>query len=290
MEAGCQELLAFSEQACFVVISTSTPTEDILALGPLSFRGLLSKLQHVAINVVGENQAHLGQLFMLIRHKHSDPYKKDYAAEHYMSCLPAEGVRNHTFDTSARVWAAYLRQLRSPGPSNVGDATDAASGSAASADLAAKPEAVSALSPAKLIQDVHPGTAQQQQQQQAESGSMAQEGTTPNQQSLPALLAISATPGAGPATAQQANPQDAELPVLPRPVPAGVTSAVQLPVTPGAAVQKEGGSRLDTSPGTHKPAVQTSLDESLLHEDSHSLPSGTSSGLTSEQGTPKGNK
>ena len=110
-QGASQGLFAYAQEACFIVLSTSTPTEAILALGPVTFQQLLANMEHVSVSILGENQKQVDRRFVLIRHKHADPLKEDYMCEHYMPCLPAEGI-HHSFDTCASEWAAYLQQLK----------------------------------------------------------------------------------------------------------------------------------------------------------------------------------
>ncbi|KAL3158877.1 hypothetical protein ABBQ32_011593 [Trebouxia sp. C0010 RCD-2024] len=264
LTASCQELLAFSEEACFIIIQTFTPTDDILALGPVTFQELLGNLHHVSFSVLGEDQAQHGRVFVLVSDRHPDPSVTEYPFDHYMPCLPAVGCTSHTFDTPASEWAAYLRQLRLPAPVDDGVAVDTASVSAASTAIAAKEELVkpSSVHANKLIHDVYSETGQQQQQTRSESSSMAQMGTTPKQQPMPSLPAMSPLQGIGPAAA-----------------------AVHSPQPPAATVQKEGSSRLHSSPVSHRPAVTA---KGATKGKPSSSPSGTSKESTSEQGIPTG--
>lgn len=263
LTAPCQELLAFSEQACFIIIHTFTPTDDILALGPVTFQELLGNLCHVSFSVLGGDQAQHGRVFVLDSHRHPDPDVTEYPFDHYMPCLPAVGCTSHTCDTPASEWAAYLRQLRSPAPVDDSDAVDTAAGSAANTESEAKEELVkpSPVHTNKLIHDVYSESGQQQQQARSGSSSMAQVGTPPNKQPVSTLPAISPTPAASPTAA-----------------------AVQSPQPPTATVQKEGSSRLDSSPVSHRPAV-TVQDQEAKQRKPCSSPSGASK--ASEQGTPK---
>ena len=74
--APCQELFAYIQEACFLVISTSTPTEYLLQLcegRDITFRELLGEMQQVEFSFLGANQRQPGRQFVLIRHKHVDP-------------------------------------------------------------------------------------------------------------------------------------------------------------------------------------------------------------------------
>lgn len=253
LRGPCQELLAFSQKACFIVISTSTPTDDILALGPVTFQELLSNLRHVAFTVLGQSQAHHGRHFIMIRHTHEDPRVEEYALEHYMPCLPAEGCTSHTFDTHASTWAAYLRQLRSLAATDDAHAADAAAVSAADTEVDAVEElAKPSLAYTEELQDVHP---ERQQTASTASDSTVQVGSTHNQQPMPTLPVLSPTPGASPAA-----------------------TAVLSPQPPPAAAQKKGVSQ--------KPAV-TAQDKGLPSAKARASPSGTSKQSASEQGSPK---
>ena len=283
LQGPCQELLARSQEACFIIISTSTPTSDILALGHVTFQELLANMQHLAFCVLGENQGHHGRFFILIRHKHPNPDVEEYTAEHYMPCLPAEGCIRHTFDTPASAWGTYLRQLRSPCPSVDGDAADAAddsecesaeffsaeSGSSVSTENPTEEELAkpSLAHTWELIQDAYPEVQQQQQQQQqeqeqdqvsSESNSIVQVGTTPDLPPMPPVLAVSSRSASARSDAADQDHSQAADTCPHALTPAHITTAVQSPVL--AAAQMEGSSRLDSSrldssPVSRKPAA-----------------------------------
>ena len=173
--APCQELLAYMQEACFLVISTSTPTEYLLQqceMQGTTFGELLGNMQQVEFSFVGVNQMQPGRQFALIRHKHEDSSVVDYCLEHYMPCLPGNGIQ-HTFQTPPQAWAAHLQQLKAP-PLDI-DITGRHSklGSSAVADAIAKVQPGSApLSSAELEQECQ--QQQRQQQQQSESARIAE--------------------------------------------------------------------------------------------------------------------
>ena len=170
--APCQELLAYMQEACFLVISTSTPTEYLLQLcdtQDVTFEQLLAEMQQVEFSFLGVNQRQPGRQFVLIRHKHVDPAVVDYCLEHYMPCLPAEGVQ-HTFQTPPQAWAAHLQQLKAPPADTDVTARHSKLGSSVIADIVAKAQSGSSpSSPAELVQE-----GQQQQQQQSHSATTAE--------------------------------------------------------------------------------------------------------------------
>ena len=106
-----QELLAFSQQARFLVLSTSTFTEDLLKLQHVTWEELLSSMKHVTINVIGARTPGRA-MFVLVRHKHADMHKEGtYGAEHFMPCMPLEGYQ-HQFSAAPEVWAEHLLNLK----------------------------------------------------------------------------------------------------------------------------------------------------------------------------------
>ena len=59
LEGPCQELLAHIQEACFLVISTSTPTDYLLHLCEMqdvTFGQLLGEMQQVEFSFLGVNQ------------------------------------------------------------------------------------------------------------------------------------------------------------------------------------------------------------------------------------------
>ena len=187
----CQELLARMQEACLLVISTSTPTEYLLQLcerRDVTFRELLGELQHVEISFVGGNQMRPGRQYVLIRHKHEDPSIVDYCLEHYMPCLPANGVQ-HTFETPPQAWAAHLQQLEAPPNDTDITARHAKFSSSAVADTLVKAQLGGAPSfSAELEQEC------QQEQQQSESARIAEVKAAPTTlRRFPALPPAAAT-------------------------------------------------------------------------------------------------
>ena len=160
--APCQELFAYIQEACFLVISTSTPTEYLLQLcegRDITFRELLGEMQQVEFSFLGANQRQPGRQFVLIRHKHVDPSVLNYCLEHYMPCLPAGGVQ-HIFESPPQAWAAHLQQLKaSPADTDITAGHSAAAGTVAKAQLLGAP-----ASSAEFVQE-----CQQQQQEQQDA-------------------------------------------------------------------------------------------------------------------------
>jgi len=105
-----QELIAYSEQACYIVLSTSTPTDELMALGLTTFGELLAAMQHFSVTIIGS--VDYGKKCLLVRHKHPDPAQEGlYHFEHFMPCMPAEGVF-HTYDTPTQVFINHLVEIR----------------------------------------------------------------------------------------------------------------------------------------------------------------------------------
>ena len=105
-----QELIAYSERACFLVLSTSTPTDDLMAMGRTTFAELLAAMQHFSVTIIGSVE--YGKTCLLVRHKHADPAQEGlYPLEHFMPCMPAKGVF-HSFDTPAEVLINHLVEIR----------------------------------------------------------------------------------------------------------------------------------------------------------------------------------
>lgn len=61
-----QTLLAYSEQACYAVLSTSTATDELIGIGKTTFGKLLAAMSHLSVTVVGEPE--FGTMCILIRH------------------------------------------------------------------------------------------------------------------------------------------------------------------------------------------------------------------------------
>ena len=202
----CRELFAHIQQAYFLVISTSTPTEHLLQLceeRDITLGELLGQMQQVEFSFLGENQRQPGRQFVLIRHKHVDPSVVNYCLEQYMPCLPARGVQ-HTYETPPQARAAHLQQLKAP-PAD----TDITAGhsklrSSATAGTVAKAHLLSApASSAELVQ------GRQQQQQESESARIAE------------VNAATASLGQLPASSPPADTTTAQTDTLTnRPVPA----------------------------------------------------------------------
>jgi len=105
-----QELIAYSEQACYIVLSTSTPTDELMQMGLTTFGELLAAMQHFSLTIIGS--VDYGKTCLLVRHKHADPAQEGlYHFEHFMPCMPATGVF-HTFDTSTQVFINHLVEIR----------------------------------------------------------------------------------------------------------------------------------------------------------------------------------
>lgn len=105
-----QELMAFSEQTCFVVLSTSVCTDAMLSLGTTSFGELLAAMDRLSVTAVGTPE--YGKTCILVRHKHPDPAMEgQYSGEHIMPCMPARGVL-HDCNTAAEEWGAHLLEVR----------------------------------------------------------------------------------------------------------------------------------------------------------------------------------
>ena len=106
-----QGLFAYAQDACYLILSTSTPTEALIALGPVTFETLLGNMRHLAVTLLGQQQTDPDRRFVLIRHKHVDPRMEQYGYEHYMPCMPAQGTR-HIFESPVKEWALHLGQLK----------------------------------------------------------------------------------------------------------------------------------------------------------------------------------
>ncbi len=105
-----QELIAYSEQACYLVLSTSTPTDELLEVGQTTFGELLAAMQHFSVTIIGN--VDYGKTCLLVRHKHADPAQEGlYHWEHFMPVMPAKGVF-HTFDTPTEVFINHLVETR----------------------------------------------------------------------------------------------------------------------------------------------------------------------------------
>lgn len=105
-----QELIAYSEKACYFVLSTSIPTDELMALGLTTFGELLAAMQHFSVTIIGSVE--YGKTCLLVRHKHPDPTQEGlYNFEHFMPCMPAEGVF-HTLDTPIQVFINHLVETR----------------------------------------------------------------------------------------------------------------------------------------------------------------------------------
>ncbi len=105
-----QEIIAYSEQACYFVLNTSTPTDELMALGLTTFGELLAAMQHFSVTIIGS--VDYGKKCLLVRHKHADPAQEGlYPFEHFMPCMPATGVF-HTFDTPTQVFINHLVETR----------------------------------------------------------------------------------------------------------------------------------------------------------------------------------
>ncbi|KAA6425707.1 MAG: hypothetical protein FRX49_04604 [Trebouxia sp. A1-2] len=105
-----QELIAYSEQTCFLVLSTSTPTDELMEMGQTTFAELLAAMQHFSLTIIGS--VDYGKTCLLVRHKHADPAQEGlYHWEHFMPIMPAKGVF-HTFDTPTELVINHLVETR----------------------------------------------------------------------------------------------------------------------------------------------------------------------------------
>ena len=233
LEGPCQELLAYMQKVCFLVISTSTPTDYLLQLcerQDVTFGQLLGEMQQVEFSFLGVNQRQPDRQFVLIRHKHVNTSIMDYCLEHYLPCLPAGGVQ-HTFQTPPQAWAAHLQQLKAPPADTDITAGHSNLGSSAVAGTVAKAQPGNAASSsAQLMQE------RQQQQQLADVQSQS-------------------------ARTAEVKPSTAALSHFPTVSPAADTTTAQINTLTGppvpAPLPKVGKAKIHSSAGDTRPAVST---------------------------------